>query len=152
VQSPCNSLIEDYTWIFYKIDEGNILSIQCTISLRGPKSMRKVDGLSHIFIDFYVPALTLSCKLKLRLKLKLCYDRGQSASLSWNKAPIWGLRPDFYYCQTVAGLLMWGAFCDENGSAVYNSCWSSPAQPFLGTSPVGLVTIFYCLRFETPPT
>jgi hypothetical protein len=23
---------------------------------------------------------------------------GQSASLSWNKAPIWGLRPDFYFC------------------------------------------------------
>jgi hypothetical protein len=37
----------------------------------------------------------------------------QSASLSWNKAPIWGLRPDFYYCQTVAGLLMWGALSDE---------------------------------------
>jgi hypothetical protein len=38
---------------------------------------------------------------------------GQSASLSWNKAPIWVLRPDFYYCQTVAGLLMWGALSDE---------------------------------------
>jgi hypothetical protein len=38
---------------------------------------------------------------------------GQSASLSWNKAPIWGLRPHFYYCQTVAGLLMWGALSDE---------------------------------------
>jgi hypothetical protein len=38
---------------------------------------------------------------------------GQSASLSWNKAPIRGLRPDFYYCQTVAGLLMWGALSDE---------------------------------------
>jgi hypothetical protein len=36
-----------------------------------------------------------------------------SASLSWNKAPIWGLRPDFYYCHTVAGLLMWGALSDE---------------------------------------
>jgi hypothetical protein len=23
---------------------------------------------------------------------------GQSASLSYNKAPIWGLGPDFYYC------------------------------------------------------
>jgi hypothetical protein len=34
---------------------------------------------------------------------------GQSASLSWNKAPIWGLRPDLYYCMTVAGLLIWGA-------------------------------------------
>jgi hypothetical protein len=38
---------------------------------------------------------------------------GQSASLSWNKAPIWGLRPDLYYCQTVACLLMWGAVSDE---------------------------------------
>jgi hypothetical protein len=37
----------------------------------------------------------------------------QSASLSWNKAPIWGLRPEFYYCQTVADLWMWGALSDE---------------------------------------
>jgi hypothetical protein len=38
---------------------------------------------------------------------------GQSASLSWNKAPIWGLRADLYYCLTVAGLLIWGALSDE---------------------------------------
>jgi hypothetical protein len=38
---------------------------------------------------------------------------GQSASLSFNKAPIWSLRPDFYHCQTDAGLLMWGALSDE---------------------------------------
>jgi hypothetical protein len=38
---------------------------------------------------------------------------GQSVSLSWNKAPIWGLRPDFYCCQTIAGLLMWSALSDE---------------------------------------
>jgi hypothetical protein len=38
---------------------------------------------------------------------------GQSASLSWNKAPIWGLRPDLYYCLTVTGFLMWGAPSDE---------------------------------------
>jgi hypothetical protein len=43
------------TW---KIHEGDIPSIQCKMNLRGPKSMRKVDGLSLIFIDFYVPALT----------------------------------------------------------------------------------------------
>jgi hypothetical protein len=43
----------------------------------------------------------------------LCYTDGQSASLSWNKTPIWGLRPDFYYCQTVADLLMWGALSEE---------------------------------------
>jgi hypothetical protein len=38
---------------------------------------------------------------------------GQSASLSWCQAPIWGLRPDFYYCQTIAVLFMWGALSDE---------------------------------------
>jgi hypothetical protein len=38
---------------------------------------------------------------------------GQSASLSWNEAPIWDLRPDLYYRWTVAGLLTWGALSDE---------------------------------------
>jgi hypothetical protein len=34
-------------------------------------------------------------------------------TLSSVQAPIWGLRPDFYYCQTVADLLLWGALSDE---------------------------------------
>jgi hypothetical protein len=46
VRSPCNPLIEDYAQIFYMIDKGDILSIQCKMSLRGPKIIRKVDGLS----------------------------------------------------------------------------------------------------------
>jgi hypothetical protein len=40
------------------IYKGDILSIQCKMSLRGPKYMRKVDGLSLILIYFYVPVLT----------------------------------------------------------------------------------------------
>jgi hypothetical protein len=39
----------------------------------------------------------------------------------------------------------------ENWSAVYNYCWSSPEHSFSGASPAGLITIFYSLRFETPP-
>jgi hypothetical protein len=38
---------------------------------------------------------------------------GQSASLPLNKAHFCGLRPDFYYCQTVTGLLMLDALSDE---------------------------------------
>jgi hypothetical protein len=38
------------------INKGDIPSIQYKTSPRGPKSMRKVDSLSLIFIDFYVPA------------------------------------------------------------------------------------------------
>jgi hypothetical protein len=40
----------------------------------------------------------------------------------------------------------------EDGSVVYNWCWASPAQSFSGPSLAGLMTTFYCLRFETPPT
>jgi hypothetical protein len=40
----------------------------------------------------------------------------------------------------------------EDGSVVRNCCCSSPAQSFSGPSPAELTTIFYCLRFEIPPT
>jgi hypothetical protein len=65
------------------------------------------------------------------------------------------LRPqlDFYYCQTVLGLLIQNTLSDDReGSVVYNCCWSSPAQSFSGLSPAGLMIISYCLRFETSPT
>jgi hypothetical protein len=48
------------------------------------------------------------------------------------------------------------SFLLEVESVIYNYCLDSPAQSFLGPSPLGLATIFYCLRFETsllsPPT
>jgi hypothetical protein len=46
------------------------------------------------------------------LSLMLTTD-GQPASLSWNKAPIWGLRPDLYYCVTVTDLFLRGSLSDE---------------------------------------
>jgi hypothetical protein len=39
----------------------------------------------------------------------------------------------------------------EDGSVVYNCCWISPAQSSSSPIPTRLMTIFYCLRFETPP-
>jgi hypothetical protein len=67
---------------------------------------------------------------------------GQSASLCWNKAPICGLRPDFYYCQTVA--VCWcGALSLTRGRVCRLQLLLELA------SVVILATIFYCLRFET---
>jgi hypothetical protein len=40
----------------------------------------------------------------------------------------------------------------EDRSIVYNCCWPSPEQPFCSLCPAVLMTIFYCLRFESPPT
>jgi hypothetical protein len=78
---------------------------------------------------------------------------GQSASLSWYKAPIRGLRPDFFsvrntsesYVLDSVGHPLWR----EDGSVFYMCCWLLPAQSFSGPSPLGLATVFYCLRFET---
>jgi hypothetical protein len=68
---------------------------------------------------------------------------GQPASLSWSKAPIWGLRPDLIICVTVTVLFLWGTLSDERSGLSFVS------QSFSGPSPLGLETIFYCLTFET---
>jgi hypothetical protein len=39
-----------------------------------------------------------------------------------------------------------------DGSVVYSCSWSSPAQSFSGPILAGLMTIFDCLRFQTPST
>jgi hypothetical protein len=65
----------------------------------------------------------------------------QSASLSWNKAPGWGLRPEFYYCQTVAGLLMSGALSDETTGL---SCTMVNVQYILTELPNELPFITWC--------
>jgi hypothetical protein len=43
-------------------------------------------------------------------------------------------------------------FWREDGSVVYHCCWTSSAQSFSGSSPTGLIVIFYSLRFNTLPT
>jgi hypothetical protein len=75
---------------------------------------------------------------------------GQPASLSWNKAPIWGIRPDLYYLCDSYGLVLVGLpLWREDGSVFYICCWPLPEQSFFGPSPLRLVAIFYCIRFET---
>jgi hypothetical protein len=75
---------------------------------------------------------------------------GQPASLSWNKAPFWGLRPDLYYmCDSYGLVLVERSLWREVRSVFCMCCWPLPALSFSGPSPLGLETIFYCLRFET---
>jgi hypothetical protein len=38
----------------------------------------------------------------------------------------------------------------EGGSVVYSCCWASPVQSSSGPNPMGLVTIFYCLVWDSP--
>jgi hypothetical protein len=54
---------------------------------------------------------------------------GQSASLSRNKAPIWGLWPDFLLLSDSCGFVDVGcSLWRDNGSVVYNCCWPALAS------------------------
>jgi hypothetical protein len=73
---------------------------------------------------------------------------GQSAGLSWNKAPIWGLRPDFYYCQTVAGLLIWHVISDERAGLSFTIA-AGPCQRSHSRVRVSRRTHRKHIRFQT---
>jgi hypothetical protein len=47
---------------------------------------------------------------------ELYYDRRSVGQSVLDKAPIWGLLPDFYYCQIIAGMLMSGVLSNERSS------------------------------------
>jgi hypothetical protein len=47
---------------------------------------------------------------------------------------------------------LWVASQSDPASDLLYDCRSSTAQSFSGPSPAGLMTTFYCFRFETPPT
>jgi hypothetical protein len=75
---------------------------------------------------------------------------GQSASLSRCEAPIWAQRRDFYYCQTVIGLLMLGALFDNRKGLLFTIAdgphQHSHSQVWIHS---GLIITFYHLTFDT---
>jgi hypothetical protein len=86
----------------------------------------------------------LSVKVKVTLRLTV------SQSISFGVEPHLGLMTRYIllferYCLVFVERRLWR----EDGSVFCICCWPSPAQYFSGPSPVGLVAIFYCLRFET---
>jgi hypothetical protein len=83
----------------------------------------------------------------LNSKSELCYDRrsvGQSVLVSSTH-----LGPKTVSCGFVdVGRLL----LSEDESVLHTFCRSSRAQSFSGSSPAALMTVFYCLRLQTPPT
>jgi hypothetical protein len=75
---------------------------------------------------------------------------GQSASLSVNKAPIWGVRPDIYYCQTVAGWLIWGALSEAIAAGPRQRSHSRVRLPW--DSRQNFTVSVSRLPFSSPPT
>jgi hypothetical protein len=82
----------------------------------------------------------------LKSKSKLYYDRQSVGSPSWCQAPVWDPRPIFSFSLWLF-LHSWGfvevgcPLWREVGSEFFSFCRASPAQPFSGLSPTGLMSI-----------
>jgi hypothetical protein len=74
-------------------------------------------------------------------------------SSSLRQAP-WDSRPVILFSNWTLAVIVFlqHPLWREDGSVVYNCCWSSPEQSFSDPSPAGLTIRFYSLRFETPST
>jgi hypothetical protein len=84
-------------------------------------------------------------------KSKLCYDWQSVSQSVLVSSPHQGPKTRFLLLSDSCGFVdvrrpLWR----EDASVVYNCCWSSPAQSFLGPSSAGLITTFSCHRIDTP--
>jgi hypothetical protein len=96
-----------------------------------------------------IPELTTT-DLWTKLKSKSCYDRRSVGQCVLEWSTHLGLTTRFLLlsdnCWFVdVGRSLWR----EDGSVVYNCSRPLPVQTFSGPTPLVLVTIIYCLRFET---
>jgi hypothetical protein len=104
---------------------GTSLQLQSTITAHN-HSLSTARSIPYWTASVFSPAVTNHCShTELPWTTSVCRvphssqvksyvtTDGQPASLSWNKASIWGLRPDLYYCLTVAGFLILGALFNE---------------------------------------
>jgi hypothetical protein len=83
---------------------------------------------------------------------------GQTASLAWCQTTIWDPWPIFFFFSlkfsldscvfVIMGFPLWR----EDRSVIYSCFWVSPAQSFSGKRSAGLMTKFYCPKFQTLPS
>jgi hypothetical protein len=88
--------------------------------------------------------------VETKSKSKLYYDRRSAGHSVLEQSTHLGLTIRSWLLSDSCGFVGLGRpLWLEDGSVVCNCYWPSPTQSFSGPSPVGLVAIFYCLRFET---
>jgi hypothetical protein len=112
-----------------------------------PASHQLLNGWT-VFINVGESISTAHFINPSKVKVTLLLTVSQSVSL--DVEPHLGLMIRYLLLFDSYGLVFVGRpLWREDGSVFCIYCWPSPAQSFSGPSPLGLATVFYCLRFET---
>jgi hypothetical protein len=112
-------------------------------------------SLFKLYIQTFIFRYQLTLwRLKFKLKVILRPSVSRTACLAVRHLD---QRPSFPLLSLIScrQLRVWWcgrAPWQEVGSSVSNCCWSLLAQSLSGLSPAGLMTIYYCLNFETSLT
>jgi hypothetical protein len=118
--TPCQSPQSVSTCLYCPFSNNGFIkqevALQVTSNIPTKKVFQSHFKSSHRDEIFSSRQFTYNCHFQPRTgyqsQSRITTD-GQSASLPWYQAPIWSLRPDYYYCQAVVCLFMWGDLCDE---------------------------------------
>jgi hypothetical protein len=125
-----------------------------TISSASVLRRCRLASTSQLVLNWLLSGTVTNSRTLCQSQNKSCFTTGGLPPIgsSWRQAPR-DPRPVFLVKWTFTVIvLMWHPLWREDGSVIYNCCWSWQAKSFSGPSPSGLKTEFYCLRFETSPT
>jgi hypothetical protein len=121
------------------VTTNNYNTLKITVIITNVKSHIKFSQADfQFFFNYELPVAMSYRQLTLSESESYVTTDGQSASLSWNKPPIWGLTRSLLLSDNCGFVDVGRSLWREDRSVVYNHCWSSPAQSFSGPSPVGL--------------
>jgi hypothetical protein len=88
----------------------------------------------------------INLKVKVKVTLRLTVSQSVSLGIEPHLGPMTRyLFLSGTYVLVSVGRPLWR----EDGSVLCMCRWPLPAQSFSGPSPLGLATVFYCLKFET---
>jgi hypothetical protein len=109
-----------------------------------------IQPVASRYTDWAIPAPSNDRGM---YKVKFMLQPTFSRPVCFGVKPHLGPKTKFLLLSDICGFVDVGcSLWRGDGSVVYNCYWSSPAKSFSGPSPAGFMTIFYCLRFETPLT
>jgi hypothetical protein len=107
---------------------------------------RRSDCLIFTWKQRPLTAWVVEVEVKVKVTLRLTVSQWVSLGIEPHLGPTtrYLFLSDSYVLVSV-GRPLWR----EDGSVFCICRWPLPAQSFSGPSPLGLATVFYCLRFET---
>jgi hypothetical protein len=116
-----------------------------------PPVLELSGGDKLAFLPSFLPTLLTSVsRLTAKPKSKLYYSQWSVGQSILVLSPVWGPRP--YLFLSVVSLLMWGTLSDERIGLSFTIVAGLHQRSHFWVRVLRLMTIFYCLRFETPPT